>query len=112
MTALVRADRNALNIFLQSGCHHFVDRAVVTQVNHFGAHALQNPAHDVDGSIVAIKQAGCRDKANFVSGSVFGEGFVFGRQVGHVKVPVMDEKGRIRIRSSLIDVYVNVNLRS
>ena len=112
MTALVGADRNALHIFLQSGCHHFVDRAVVTQVNHFGAHALQNAAHDVDGGIVAIKQAGCRDKAHFVRGAVFGEGFVFGRQVGHVKVPVMDEKGRIRKQSSLIDVYVNVNLRS
>jgi len=47
-----------------------------------------------------------------VRGAVFGEGFVFGRQVGHVKVPVMDEKGRIRKQPRLIDVYVNVNLRS
>ena len=112
VAALVGADRNALHIFLQSGCDHFVDRAVVTQVNHFSAHALQNAAHDVDRGIVAIKQAGCRDKAHFVRGAVFGEGFVFGRQVGHVKVPVMDEKGRIRKQPRLIDVYVNVNLRS
>jgi hypothetical protein len=84
----------------------------VTQVNDFGTHALQNAAHDVDGRIVAIKQTGCRDKAHFVRGAVFGEGFVFGRQVGHVKVPVMDEKDRIRKQSRLIDVYVNVNLQS
>jgi hypothetical protein len=61
---------------------------------------------------VAIKQTGCRDEAHFVLGAVFGKGFVFGRQVGHVRVPVMDEKGRIRKQPRLIDVYVNVNLRS
>jgi hypothetical protein len=44
---------------------------------------------------VAIKQTGCCDEAHFVLGAVFGKGFVFGRQVGHVRVPVMDEKGRI-----------------
>jgi hypothetical protein len=67
-------------------------------VNDFGAHALQNTAHDIDGSIVTIKQAGCRDKANFVSRSVIGKGFEFGRQVGHGKVPFKDEKGRIAVR--------------
>ena len=112
VAALVGADGNALRVLLQSGRDHFIDGAVVTQVNHFGTHTLQNAAHDVDGRIVAIKQTGGSDKSHFVRGAVFGEGFVFGRQVGHVKVPVKDEKGRIRKRLSLIDVYVNVNLRS
>jgi hypothetical protein len=58
-------------------------------MNHFGAHALQNAAHDVDGCIVAIKQTGGSDKSHFVRGAVFGEGFVFGRQVGHGRVPAL-----------------------
>jgi hypothetical protein len=81
-------------------------------VNHFGAHALQDATHDVDGGIVAIKQTGSRHKAHFVRGAVFGKGFEFGRQVGHGKVPVKEKKGRLNRRPSLIDVYVNVNLRS
>jgi hypothetical protein len=55
----------------------------VAQVNHFGAHALQDAAHDVDGRVVAIEQTGGRDKAYFVGGAVFSKGFEFGRQVGH-----------------------------
>ena len=43
--------------------------------------------------------------------TVFGEGFEFGRQVGHGKVPVKEKKGRIAKRLSLIDVYVNVNFQ-
>jgi hypothetical protein len=59
---------------------------------------------------VPVKQTGSRHKAHFVRRTVFGEGFEFGRQVGHGKVPVKDKKGRIAKRLSLIDVYVNVNV--
>lgn len=55
MPALVRADGNALGVFLQSRCDLF-NTAVVTQMNHLGAHALQNAPHDVDGRVVAVKQ--------------------------------------------------------
>ena len=112
MTALVGADGNALCVLLQCSRDHFIDRPVVTQVNHLGAHALQDAAHDVDGRVMAIKQTGGRHKAHFVGGAIFGKGFVFGRQVGHGKFPVKDQKGRIKGRPSLIDVYVNVNSRS
>ena len=89
--ALIRADRDALCVLLQSCCDHFIDRTVVAQVNHLSAHALQDTAHDVDGSVVAVEQTGSRHKAHFVRGSVFGEGFEFGRQVGHGRVPVKDQ---------------------
>ena len=36
---------------------HLVHAAVVAQVDHLSAHALQNAAHDVDGSVVPVKQA-------------------------------------------------------
>jgi hypothetical protein len=38
----------------------------MTQVNDFGAFALQDPAHDVDGCIMTIKKRGCRDETNFL----------------------------------------------
>ena len=77
MAALVGADGDALNVLLQRGGHHLVDRAVVAQVNHLGAHALQDAAHDVDGCVVAVKQTGCGDKAHLVLGSVVGQGLEF-----------------------------------
>ena len=83
MAALVRADGNALHVFLQRSSHHLVHRAVMAQVDDLGAHALQNAAHDVDGRVVAIKQAGGCDKAHFVLGTVVGQGLVFSGQIGH-----------------------------
>ncbi|MCY1385140.1 hypothetical protein D9M69_734840 [compost metagenome] len=83
MTALVGADRDALRVFLQRGGDHLVDRAVVAQVDHLGAHALQDAAHDVDGRIVSVKQAGGGDETHLVRGAVAGQGLVVGAELGH-----------------------------
>jgi len=64
------------------GGHDLVHTAVVAQVDDLGAHALQDAAHDVDGGVVAVKQAGRGDKAHLVGGAVVGQGFEFGRQIG------------------------------
>ena len=77
MAALVRADGDALHVFLQRGGDDFVDRAVMAQVNHLGAHALQNTSHDVDGGVMPVKQTGCRDKAHLVFRFVLGERLEF-----------------------------------
>ena len=42
----------------------FGDRAIVTEVNDFGARRLQDAAHDIDRGIVPIEQAGGGDEAN------------------------------------------------
>src|SRR5665647_1298616 len=42
MPALIGADGNTLRIFLQGGGHHLFHAAVVPEVNHLGAHALQD----------------------------------------------------------------------
>jgi hypothetical protein len=55
----------------------------MAQVDDLGAHALQNAAHDVDGRVMPIKQAGGCDKAHFVLGTVVGQGLVFSGQIGH-----------------------------
>ena len=43
------------------GVDDFRRRAVVTQVDHFHAFRLQNPAHDVDGGIMTIEKRSCRN---------------------------------------------------
>ncbi|MFM2427491.1 MAG: hypothetical protein RL707_1318 [Pseudomonadota bacterium] len=83
MAALVRADGNALHVLLQGCRHDLVHRAVVAEVNHLRAHALQDATHDVDGGIVPVKQTGSGDEAHFLRGLVVGEGFEFGGQIGH-----------------------------
>jgi hypothetical protein len=97
VAALVAADRDAVGVFLQGGGDDLVDRAVVAQVHDFGAHALQDAAHDVDGGVVAVEQARRGHEADLVRGAVVGQGLQFGGQVGH------------GVSAGLIDVYVNVN---
>ena len=83
VTALVRAQGNALHVFLQGGSHHLFHTAVVAQVNDLGAHALQDASHDVDGCVVPVKQTGRRDEAHFVRRAVVGQGLEFSRKIGH-----------------------------
>ena len=80
--ALVRADRDALHVFLQRRGDDLLDRAVVTEMDHFGAHALQNAPHDVDRRIVAVEQRRRGDEAHLVRRAVVRELLDFG-EVGH-----------------------------
>ena len=94
VATLVGADGNALGVFLQGGGDDFIDAAVVSEVNHFGAHAHENAPHDVDGGVVAVKQAGRGDEAHLVAGTIGGQGLVFGGQVGHgyLRVGLNDDR--------------------
>ena len=51
-------------------------------MNDLSAHTHDDAAHDVDGGIVPVKQAGRRHKTYFVGRAVVGEGFVVCGQVG------------------------------
>ena len=99
MAALVRADGNALHIFLQSGSHHLVVRAVVAQMDDLGAHALEDAAHDIDGRVVAVKQTGSGDKAHLAFGAVIGQGLEFSGQVGHGVSPHSVRAGKCPVRN-------------
>jgi hypothetical protein len=83
VTALIAADRDALHVFLQGRGHDLVDRTVVTEVDHFGTHALQDAPHDVDGRVMPVEQARRGDEAHLVLRPVRGQGLEFGGQVGH-----------------------------
>ena len=58
MAALVGRQRDGVSIFLQRGADHILDAAVVAEVDDFGALRLDQPAHDVDGGVVAVEQTG------------------------------------------------------
>ena len=58
VAALIGADRDTVHVLLQRGGHDFLHGAVVTQVDHFRALPLEDPAHDVDGGVVTVEQAG------------------------------------------------------
>ena len=72
MPALVAGHRDSLRVFLQSGGHDFVHRAVVAKVNNFRAVGNQKAAHDVDGDIVTVKKRSGCDETDFVRRLVFG----------------------------------------
>ena len=83
MAALIGRHRDAVRVFLQRGGDDLVHRAVVPEVNHLGAHALQDAAHDVDGGIVPVKQASGSDKSHLVRGAVIGQSLEVSGQIGH-----------------------------
>ena len=68
--ALVGRDRHALDVLLQRGVHDLLDRAVVAEVDHLAALALEDPPHDVDRGVVAVEQAARGDQADRVGGDV------------------------------------------
>ena len=55
--ALVGAHRDRVGVFLYRRAHHLTHRAVVAEMDHLRARALQDPAHDVDRGIVPIEKA-------------------------------------------------------
>ena len=58
MTALVGGDGDGLGVLLDGRLDDVGGGSVVAQVDHFDAGRLQDPAHDVDGGVVPVKQRG------------------------------------------------------
>ncbi len=70
VAALVGADGDAVHVFFERGTHHLVDRAVVAEVDHFGAAGLEDAADDVDRGVVTVEEAGGGDEAAGTGGGV------------------------------------------
>ena len=62
--ALVGRHCDGRGVFLHGGQNDFVDRTVVSEVDHFGPLRLQDPAHDVDRGVVSIEERGGGHDAN------------------------------------------------
>ena len=70
VAALVGRDGDALHVFLNGAVDNLLHAAVVSEVDDLGAGGLQDAAHDVDGGIVSVEQAGGGDEADFMDGLV------------------------------------------
>ena len=67
MAALVGTNRDRVSVFLDRCVDDFFDRAIMPEVNYLGAGGLQNPAHDIDRHVMAVKQAGCGNHPNILT---------------------------------------------
>ena len=83
--ALIGADGNRLRIFLQGGFYHFLNRAVVRQMNHLCARGLQHATHDVDRGVMAVKQTGCGDKPRILRGLQLNAGVAMCGDRGYIR---------------------------
>lgn len=72
VSALVRGHRYTLRILLNGAIDDLSDRSVVTQVDHLGTGPLEDPAHDVDCSVVTIEQRARGYDADVMLGYVSG----------------------------------------
>ena len=105
--ALVRTDGNSLDVFLNRCIYDLCHAAVMAQMNYFCTGSLQEPADNIDGSVMAIEQAGGRYKANTVGrvGLSRYSRMIQRRWDGtHSRI---NDSGEERI--ILVSVYVNVN---
>ena len=64
--SLIGSHGDGLRIFLNGRGDHFIDASVVTEMNDLTARPLHDSSHDVDGGVVSIKKAGCRNDADLV----------------------------------------------
>ncbi len=70
--ALIGGHRDAVDVLLHGGGDDFLDRAVVAEINHLDAVRLQQPAHDVDGGVMPVEQAGRGNEPNLVARAIGG----------------------------------------
>ncbi len=64
VTALVGGQRYRVCVFLNGAIDDVFGGPVVTEMNHLRASGLNQPAHDVDGRVVAVEQGGGGDDAH------------------------------------------------
>jgi hypothetical protein len=67
VSSLVGGDGDALGIFLDGTFYDFCCRAVMAQVDYFGAFGLHDATHDINSGIVPIEKRSCCYYTNFVS---------------------------------------------
>ncbi len=68
VAALVGGHGDPLHVLVDDRRDDFVDRTVVTEMDHLHPTSLEDPAHDVDRRVVTVEQTGGRDEPNGVIG--------------------------------------------
>ena len=64
MSALVGRQGDALDIFFDSCGDDFLDGSVMAEMDNFCTGTLQDPSHDIDCCIMAIKEGGSSNEPN------------------------------------------------
>ena len=100
VAALVGADGHPLDVLVDGGPDHLVDRAVVAEVDDLGPLGLEEAPHDVDGGVVAVEQAGRGHEPHRVGRTV---------EVGHRRTAsaAVGSWGAGGITSGYYDVVLN-----
>ena len=111
MAALIRRQRDAIRIFLQRGAHDVFDAAVVAEMHNFCALRLDQPAHDVDGGVVPVEQAGGGDETQrrgfcrrLLDGEILGGG-AHGCRRGLARPPLY---ARRRFYPKLLGIFLRI----
>jgi hypothetical protein len=68
VAALVAGNGDALGVLFDGGIHDLRHRAVVAQVDHLGAGALQNAPENIDGSVMAVEKRCCGNDPDLFRG--------------------------------------------
>ena len=84
MSPLIGGHRNGLSIFLNGTIYNLLHRTVMSQVNNFTTRGLDNPSHNIDSGIVAIKEGSRSYNAYFVFWDIRGS--VFHALISEVKL--------------------------
>jgi hypothetical protein len=73
VATLVGSEGDPLDIFGDGAAHDLGHRPVMTEMDHLGPGGLEQPAHNVDGGVVAVEQGGGTDQAHLVLRGVGGD---------------------------------------
>ena len=58
MSPLIAGNGNPLGVFFNGGLHDLFHTSVMPEVNDLGPLLLQDPSHNINGRVMAVKQAG------------------------------------------------------
>ena len=105
MSTLIAGHRDGLRVFLYRGIYHFFNAAVMAKMNYLNTRSLNYPSHDINGGVMTIEQAGSRDEADLVRGTVIGKRLEFG-----VRRP--DRDCRAQVLPSGVPSFVRTRNRS
>ncbi len=110
VTALVRRDGDAVRVLLQRASDDFLDRAIVTEVDHLATGRLQDAAHDVDRRVMTVEQAGGGDEPDLVlrldDRRLFRDRDVVHERLSSSKAPLADAGGKASLLARAQSEYI------
>jgi hypothetical protein len=95
VAALIAGYGNRVGIFFYRTFYNFMNAAIVPKMNYFSAFALHDSAHDINGSIMPVKQGSSSYDSYFMIFFVWHNLILFnklGQQIQFVKLQLKKRK--------------------